>query len=228
MKTSDLVRDLARKYPKGPEGKLKKSSYICRDAWCDVYERTMPVYGTPQSDGKLNLWGGYDAETIWKTFSKNHDLNSVISYVSSAFEDEYLTRRKRRLRARRAQQKIEFAISDIKTSGRPGVWSVNWNYNDRVYLWAENFDDAQARSFVFSGLFGIDAFEKNPKISFLDFGGPEKAAELTRVALEGDMRSLENQIKYTSEKLENLKNAQREKREVVSVVLDVFSEQTGF
>jgi len=224
MKKTDILKDLARKYPKGPTGKIRRSAYFCRQEYSEVYEKYMDVWAL-RSNSK-NKWGGYDARTIWEKFGENPKFYEIREEAVQAYDKHRVSHRSISLRAKRAYQKIKFAVDDIKRSGRTGVWTVQWSYKKSMYIWASGHEDAIARSYVFSGVIDRDSsFYSEPRVKFYDFGDPKKARDLNISAFEKESLKHDQDLKYVKERLEELTMKKKEFEENTSVILSMIESQ---
>lgn len=225
MNKLDILRDLARKYPKGPKGKNLRSAYFSDYQYCSVYEKYIDVWSLRSSGSK---WGGHDERSIWEHFGEKPKFYEIQKEACKAYEEEKISDRAINLRAKRAYQKIRFAVDDIRSKGRPGVWVVRWSYKKSMFVWASGKEDAVARSFVFSGVVGTDSsYYSEPVVRFFSFGGPQEARDLNVASFEKDLIEYEYALSQAKERVQEITARKKDFEENASVILDMIESQLG-
>lgn len=151
-----VLLDLVHKHPRGPLGTLTKDDY--RDWETDPDLRS--------GDHKYTC--GYSEEFLYRIAMNmkeicdysnrptgEYDYRNVVRSLWPDCGDRGVTRRSRRLASR-----IGRAVSNVQRRGLPGIWHVNWGYNEmqKVQVAATNEVDAVNQAKIFFGAF-IDQAE---------------------------------------------------------------------
>ena len=161
-----VLIDLVHKHPRGPNGTLIKSDYR---SW-----GTDPA--VDDADGKICGYKPLDLYRMVMALDEVTDRNPTGEWdyrhlVRNLFPDcgdRGVTRRSRRF-----AERLGRAVRLIQRNGLPGIWNVNWGYDDtnQAMMHADNEQDAINQAKIF---FGPIIGENNYRLSasFIREGSP--------------------------------------------------------
>jgi hypothetical protein len=175
-----VVLDLVHKFPRGPQGTLTKEDYY---QWS-----TDPSPNHEESHKTC----GYDNLDLYRMVmcltevtddrpTGEWDYRSLIHSMFPNVGQRGVTRRSRRMAARLGR-----AVRQIQQQGLPGIWNVNWGYNDTesARMHANNETDAINQAKIF---FGALIGENNYRLgaSFVREGSPLELLNANDKMLKG-------------------------------------------
>ena len=193
-----IVRDMVSKYPKGPEGKLKKEDYVVLSLWSEPhgkYRETAVLRN--YSEGEVRQLCGYSPETIYSLFQNSHSPRDL---VCDAFPVG-LSRAKVTRRTNILKQRLEECKSYVRLHGIPGVYTARWGYqtSNRAYIYGKDIKDVQATASILGSAYGFDITEE-AHITFHEQAPPERALQLNNDTIESDIRYSEANLKRAEER----------------------------
>jgi hypothetical protein len=229
--TYSMIRDLVKKYPKGPQGKYTKKDYA-----------TVSCYSTPHGRYRLTatLWWKHPSE---KMEAAAKDLQFLCGYspedvfplreldalnlILEAFDGiETLTKPAATRRKNLLRQKIEIAESYTQKKGIPGVYSVSWGWdaNNRLFIYGINNVDVEATAVVMCGSLGHDMSE-TPRIRYYQPGLPATALKLNRESLKRNIQRHENSVSRYQDQLDRAKQDLNEYMLEANILESIFELQ---
>ena len=228
MDADAVVRDLVRKYPKGPDGKFKKSDYWPEYIYHNVYERYTTVQFLKQSH-ENHEWCGYKPEDLWVLVDGNPYEHTCRDLVSNAFAKEHLTSSAITRRARSLLYRLKNAIRHIRSEGTKGTWRIRWYGSgsvNSVYVHCKSKTDAGASAAILAGLFGYDV-NSQPDLTFITLESPDKALGRNKKDIDRAVSEAEYSVNSAKDRLlkaqQNLQVVQ-EKAGIIMTALAVQEE----
>jgi hypothetical protein len=184
-----VILDLVHKHPRGPDGTLTKSDY-------HSYYTDPGLRGV---DGAVSHSCGYRPIDLYRMALKISEVNDpnptsewdYSGMIRSMFPDvgpRGVTRRSRRIAARVGQ-----AVRSIKRAGLPGIWDVNWGYDDteKARVHANNEEDAKNMTRMFFGPLIKEENEWRVSATFQREGSPLELLNANDPMLKGFDRLIE-------------------------------------
>lgn len=210
----EIVKDLASKYPKGPNGKLTKRAYYICEVWSITHNRFRQTPMLRGCSEPLHRTYGYKPETLFSIFN---GPVSVRNYVEEAFKDENLSRVSITRRANSVLETVRTAAEHVKRQGAPGVYTVIWGYgqHDRMYMYGNSIYEVGSEASVYNGMFNKDITE-TPKVVYVSEGTRQDAHNLNMQKFKTTVEYHEHKAKRAKEAYEDSKNALAEIRERIS------------
>ena len=217
----EIVKDLAAKYPKGPNGKFTKSSYYICEVWSTTHNRYRQTPMLRGFSDPLHRSYGYKPETLFSIFNSTV---SVRDYVEEAFKDENLSRVSITRRANSVLETVRTATEHVKREGAPGVYTVIWGYSqhDRMYMHGNSVYEVSSEASVYNGMFNRDITE-TPRVVYVSEGTRQDAHNLNMQKFKTIIEYHEDRSKRAKETYEESKSALVAIRERVSSLESMIS-----
>tara|TARA_B100000131_G_scaffold27433_1_gene26040 strand:- start:5866 stop:6579 length:714 start_codon:yes stop_codon:yes gene_type:complete len=199
----DIINDLMRRRPSGPEG--ANITYEVRDSEYCYRARKYKKLAVP-SDPSF----GYDDVTLFKLGFK--DRSDVREYIRSrdfdGQSDWSLARKKATLnrRANKVWERIEDAVYQVGRSGGEGIYAVSESYGRRVIanLFARSYAEAKETAGLFFGYLLRDPADI--RVKFVQFGTVDDVSALNAETckdiehrMERCKREIEQQQKHAEQ-----------------------------
>jgi len=142
-----VLIDLVHKHPRGPAGTLTKEDYY---QWSTDPELNDRTDGTTCGYKNLDLYRMVMqlTEVTDDSPTGEWDYRQLVRSIFPDVGERGITRRSRRFAAR-----LGTAVRRIQSAGLPGIWNVNWGYNDtnNAMMHADNEADAVNQARIFFG-----------------------------------------------------------------------------
>lgn len=204
MSRDEIINDLMRRRPEGPEG--TNISYTTRDGdynyrTCEYKQIVVP------SDASY----GYDDETLFKLEFRSND--EVKDYIRKrdfeSISDWNLGRKKATLsrRANKVWERIQSAVHRTSRRGGEGIYNITPHYRrGRVLgnLYARNFEEAKETARLF---FGYLCPDEELRVAFLRFGSVDDVVsinEKTMSSIQTQIDRCQKEIKDQRERIQKL------------------------
>jgi hypothetical protein len=207
-KRNEIIKDLIKKFPAGPNDKLKKSDYHMVHVYHDIYERytDIPVLGL----GTSTCLFGYDEETF---FDQGIECsNSALEAVREIFPGD--SRRKCNRRARVLAYRCARTWRNFRNKGGTGVYKIMFGYRSRAaaYVHGISHEEAKSVGLTLTGLYGVDPGNTEIRSTFMELGAPSVTQDYNnrlarRIVNEAErlVHQQENALVELREKLEESK-----------------------
>ena len=216
-----LIRDLVRKFPKGPSGSLTREHYDTEiTVYSDIYDNYVIQPVEKAAEVMCQYASRYTPEYLW-TAAKHIPHLGTRSMIRQAFSGETLSKRQLTLRKNRIDDKLKRSTAKLRIDGTKGIWGVKWTRYEKIsfYVHANNKHDAITEGAVVSGLFGHD-MNAHLYVEFVDLGHSKDAQNYNLaiskkqiIEAEDRLRRAHENIKILEAKLEKV----QEEAKIVSM-----------
>lgn len=198
--------DLVHKHPRGPKGVLEKTEYRLYDTDPQLIERTK---GTVCGYNSIDLYRM--VQEIQKSSADDrgyrvngrgtdeYDYRNLVRALWPNVGERGVTRRSRRIASR-----VGKAVNYILRNGIPGIWNVQWGYNDlsRATVAANNEVDAINQAKIFFGPFinedwrlSANFIREGSKLELMDSNKPMiEAVEERKNRCRAKIKELQDEI----------------------------------
>lgn len=229
--TYSMIRDLVKKYPKGPQGKYTKKDYAIVDCYSTPHGRYRPTttlwWKHPSEKMEaaakdLQFLCGYSPEDIFPL----RELDAL-NLILEAFDGiETLTKPAATRRKNLLRHKIEIAEAYTRRKGIPGIYSVTWGWerNSRLFIYGINNVDVEATAAVMCGSLGHDMSE-TPRIRYYQPGQPAMALRLNRDSLKTNIQRYEDTVTRYQDQLDRAKREMNDYMLEADILKSIFELQ---
>lgn len=204
-----ILRDLGEKYPKGPQGTIRRDHYTTRLAWSGVYRREVNTVflredvPSTRCAPELRSFFGYNPVDIFAM--RLADEDEVKSAMRNSFPKD--TAQAANRRGRLAWTRIAPARRYVQDNGTEGLWHVSYRqagYGSPLYgglrFHAVSKAAALAQATVIAPMLGANP-SWTPDVRFSDLGGPEEAIAFNTAVVQRRTNELTREIKGLEERL---------------------------
>mgnify|MGYP001365874634 CR=1 FL=1 len=198
----DIINDLIRKKPQGPEGVdvfYSQSEDFCweRNRYVTTYDPSVPNYGYT------------DDELFSLCLHTRRQVEDYLRERDFEGKSDWNLQRKKATLSRRTNNvwsKIEGAIARVHQEGRPGIYNITGRYHrdDFGHIYAESLHEAQQNAKLFFGYLNPG---DNLRAKFVKMGSIDDLSALnlqTKNSIERAIKSTQSQIEEHQSMIESL------------------------
>lgn len=219
-KPASILKDLSRKFPTGPYGKLRPTDYLLKLQYVSEYDRDMQWASLqPRMVGQLGIteenieYCGYDLMQLFEMFTVKGKYSSIDTESVTALVKQHLPLRGQGLTrtVRKIKARMRGLSEKIRKAGAVGVWSVtSWGesygglWRD-FPIWGTSRSDVESKVRLIGPMTGLKP-DCRLDITFERLGTQEDAAKMAHARATRVQQKLTKDIESYEQHLARMKN----------------------